>query len=652
LSLSAKRQILVRIGPHHEHMGPTVISRTQAATEFRQRIAVKTPTGDTLVGTFKLPSGLNNGKTIRISKARLEERLPGDHAWPDDGVMVRIRVPDWRLRNGGVALFVLAGLVAGAWPYAALLVAVWGIIALSARHNRLHAVDRFDSAAPRHFWSVFRDTLAGTAMLYLVPIGAVVAFYLAVAAVFRFVDGVLTVHQLEGAQRALSAISGFFDTWGKLKEGPMLLALVGVWLLTCLLLARRGRGTVHAGSPAGRLRRMRHGLAGALNRVAGAYARYSGPVAATLATLASFTFLTNVPGALGTQLHLRAVASTGEYTYAAEKVEADLTAQVVSQLYTQVKNAMPSDYQHALATPLPAQVARTRQQADLLVVPLQESNPAAARRLAAEESRIHNVQDLPDRSVVHAPRGSDPVGVPHDLTTGQAAAAREQAGSQLPDDHRVEIINDSGKEVLLQLEKVASERGWTSLKNLVSSRFPLAAPMVDALAEACDQQLQETLRAKVPALVKQLMDKPSGIKSSIAAAAKDIVATVNVPNLVRDHATDAAHLAADQRDTLEYLKGLEDQFELRADIVQGLIDGTDFDGGINRVLGSSDQPLQTGVVDDLRKTMQTPDGLDRNAKIGKHNAAVAIHRLGKSGLPMITNADIETALPLCGCPPG
>jgi ElaB/YqjD/DUF883 family membrane-anchored ribosome-binding protein len=632
----------------------TVITRQQARTESQQKIAVKTLTGDDLVGTFKLPSGLKNGKTIRISKLRLEERLPGDHAWPDDGVKVRIRVPDWRLRNGVVALFVLAGVIAGAWPYTTLLVAIWGISALSARHNRLHAVGRFDPAVPWRFWPVFRDTLASTAMLYLLPIGAVIAFYLAVAAVFRFADGVLTIHQLETAQRVLSAVSEFVDTWIKLKEGSMLLALVGVWLLTCLLLAWRGRGTVQAGSPAGRLRRMRYGLAQALNRTAGAYARYSGPIAATVVTLASFTFLTNVSSNLGTQLHLQAVVRTEDYTYAAEKIEAELTAQVVSQLYTQIKNVMPPDYQQATAVPLPEQVARTRQQADRLVVPLQKSDPAAAEHLATEENRVQNVQNLADQSVVDGARGSDPVDVPHDLTAEQAAAAREQAESDHSDD-RVEIINDSGKEVFLQLEKVASEQGWTSLKNLVNNRFPLAAPMIDTLAEACDEQLQETLREKIPALVKQLTNKASDIKSSIAAAAKDIVATVNVSNLVRDHATNASHLATGQRDTLTYLKVLEDQFKFRADIVQGLTrpanDG-EFDTNIHRVLGSSNQSLQTGMVNDLRSIMQTPDSPDQNANTLRHNAAVAIHRLGENGLPMITEADIQTAVPLCQCTRG
>jgi len=105
--------------------------------------------------------------------------------------------------------------------------------------------------------------------------------------------------------------------------------------------------------------------------------------------------------------------------------------------------------------------------------------------------------------------------VPHDLdlTRDQANAVWYEAELDLADD-RTEIINDSGREVLLQTEKVASEPAWNSLKDLVGSRFPLAAPMVDALAEACDEHLQETLREKVPELVQQLADKTADIRSS------------------------------------------------------------------------------------------------------------------------------------------
>jgi hypothetical protein len=643
-----------------------VISRKQVATAFSQRIAVRTPDGENLVGTFTLRAGLRNGNAVRLPKERLDEQISGDHDWPDDGIMIRIRMPNWWLRNSVAALFVLAGLIGGAAPYSGLLVLVWGVIALCARHKRLHAVDRFDPAT-RRFWRQFRNTLASTAILYLTPIGAVIALYLTVAMVFKFVQGALTVPQLVSTQRALSTASEFYDNWIKLREGPMFLALAGVWLLTCLLLARRTHGPRHTdraeyadfwwGLPehgpqhadhAEKPLPARYRAAQALNRIAGFYGRYSGPVAVTLTVLASFSFLTNVSSVLGTQLSLQAVTSTEDYRFAAQRIEADLSSEVVSQLYARIKATMPAAYQQAVArpSPLPDQVDAARQQADQLVVPLAQSSPADAQRLAGEESHAADSQGAPDQSVIDAPRGGDQVDVPHDLdlTGDQTAAARDQAESDSTD-NRTEIINDSGREVLLQTEKVASEPAWNSLKDLVSSRFPLAAPMIDALAEACDEHLQDTLREKVPALVQQFADKTADIGESIKAAAKHIVATVNVASLVGKYATDAAKLIAGQQDSLTYLTGLEDRLQQRNQLVQGIVDGLSFDDNINQVLQSSDRGLQTGVVDDLRATMQSPTG----GEIEQHNAAVAIHTLGSDGLPIITRGDIDAALPLCGC---
>lgn len=624
-----------------------MISRKQAATPFKQRITVRTVDGEKLVGTFTLPAGLRNGKRIRLSKDRLEERIAGDHKWPDDGIMIRIRVLNWRLRNGIVALFAVAGLIGGAALYSGLLILLWGVIGFCARHNRLHAADRFDPAK-RRFWLQFRNTVASTATLYLTAIGAVVALYLTVAMVFTFVEGTLTVAQLVGAQQALSAMSKFYEKWIKLKEGPMLLALAGVWLLTCLLLARRPHGPRHpktaaAPLPAG------YRAAQALNRIAGFYSRYSGPVAVTLAVLASFTFLTNVSSTLGTQLRLKAVTSTEDYRFAARRIEAHLAGEVVSQLYAQIKSAMPPSYQQAVTTanPVPGQAAATRRQADQLVASLAQTSPADERRLAGAENSANGAQNVPEESVIDAPRGNDPVAMPQDvaLTVDQAATARNHAESDKSDD-RTEIINDSGREVLLQTEKVASEPAWASLKDLVGSRFPLAAPMVDALSEACDKHLQETLREKVPALVKQFADKTADIRTTIKAAAKNIAATVDVARLAGKYTTVAANLVAGRQDTLAYLTGLESRLQSRNHLVQGILDGFVFDDNINQVLQLSDHDLQTGVVDDLRATMLAPGSIDETQR---HNAAVAIHTLGSRGLRTITRQDINAALPLCGC---
>jgi hypothetical protein len=97
------------------------ISRAEATRIHWHRIAVRSDDGETVVGMFTLPAGVRNGQKIRLSNARLEERTRGEHEWPPDGVLLRIRMPNWRLRNGVVAFFVLAGLIGGAPPYSGLL---------------------------------------------------------------------------------------------------------------------------------------------------------------------------------------------------------------------------------------------------------------------------------------------------------------------------------------------------------------------------------------------------------------------------------------------------------------------------------------------------------------------------------------------------
>jgi hypothetical protein len=200
-----------------------------------------------------------------------------------------------------------------------------------------------------------------------------------------------------------------------------------------------------------------------------------------------------------------------------------------------------------------------------LVVPLTQSDPADARRLTLEANAARNVLDAPHQSVVNAPRGDDPVDLPHDVdpTGEQTESAEQRAGSSLSDEGSTEIINDSGREVLLQMEKVTSEPAWSGLKYLVSSRFPLAEPLVDALAEACDEHLQDTLREKVPELVKQFMERTGDIKASISTAAKTVTPTVNVPKLARTYATAASNLVAAQQNSLKYLSGLDRRLERR-----------------------------------------------------------------------------------------
>lgn len=652
-----------------------LISRQQARTESWQRIAVKTPAGETVVGTFKLLPGLKNRKTIRIQKVLLEKGLPGHHAWPDDGVAVRIRVPNWRLRTGLAALIVMAGIAGGAGRYAAVFTATWAVAAFCARYGRLHGVDRFDPVLRRRFWPMFRVTLAETALLYLVPVAAAIAVYLCAALVISRVRGVLTVRQLVSVQDALSSASSFFDRWVKLGDRPLLLVLLGAYLITSLLLAWRDRVTYPSDRvpgdgppasqpvrPAGRTRRIRYGAAVTIRRAVQVHGRYSGPAAAALATLASFTFLVNIAAPLGTQLRLQAVDDTRDYKYAAQQVqeqlEQDLAARVVSLLYAKIQAAMPSGYQQILPEgTFTHQVDSIQQNEQQDVLPLQDSDPAAWQAVTAEQVRIAELQNLPGWSVINSPYVADAVAATRgDISANEIAAARDRASSA-PADNRVELISDSGKEVVLQLGNTVSAPFWDKVKEQVKNQFPLWAPMVDALSDAVSSQLLGTLGEKVAPLVDEVIGRAADVKGSIAAAARNIADSVNIQKLIGGYSADASQITAQRQATLAQLSAIPSQMQQRADIIEGLTTGLDFDASISKVLTLSPS-LQSAVVNDLMAMVQDSADQTRMAQIYQQqdyvqgdpttlqsNAASAIETLAPSLPGIVTPTDLSIADP-------
>lgn len=632
-------------------MDSFVITREQARRGITQRVAVKTPKGEYVEATVKAPPGVKNRRKLRFRK----EDLPGGHAWPD-GVFIRVRVPDWRLRNGLAALFAVVGFAASAGRYAAVLVVVWAAVAFCARYYRRHSLD----AIRRRFWPKFRVAVARAALLYLVPVAMAVAFYLCVALAISSIRGVLTVRQLVSVQHALSAVSEFWDKWIKLGDGPLFLVLFGAWLLTCLLLVRRGNPrSIRPGGKDGRIWRIR--VAEALNRIVEVHGRYSGSAAVTLATLASFTFLSSIAAPLGTQLRLQAVNNTRDYKYAVQKVTTDLDTQVISLLYEKIQAMMPASYRHVLSeVPFQEKVDSIREQRSLLPLPLSQSDPDAVRVLAAEKARTRRLQNLPDQSVIDAPRSQDPVDAPGGVTAGQAAAARDWARSDPAEDH-IELASDSGKEVVLQAGTVMSGPFWGKVRELVKDRFPLAEPMVDALSEVVGDKLQETVYEQVAPIVRQVMDRVGNVQARISSSAQDIVANVNITKLVRGHTADAVRLAARRRGMLVRLANAADRLENQADLVEGVTvieSMKDFDFGLSDVRQASTQ-MQIKVVNDLVAMAQASDqkleemmqayDVSGNPIVLKRNAAHAIQYLAPDLPTIITGEDLSIADANCGC---
>ncbi|WP_290056273.1 hypothetical protein, partial [Amycolatopsis solani] len=149
-------------------------------------------------------------------------------------------------------------------PFALFAGAVWGLVAGFRRYTRRFAGEG----------SGLRYHLAAFGVLYLVPVGVAATAYLGLSAYLQWFADASSTGWLVSLQRFFEAVSKFFSENLKLSEFSVFAALIGVYLLTCLLAARRSDG-------------WRGRTAAGLGRTADFYTKYSGPAAAGLAARAS-----------------------------------------------------------------------------------------------------------------------------------------------------------------------------------------------------------------------------------------------------------------------------------------------------------------------------------------------------------------------------
>jgi hypothetical protein len=509
-------------------MNYTVLTRAQDRSGVRgHRVPAIDASGTTLAVRCDVPPrGTSRRRSLRLTRKALERRYP-DRAWPDEQ-SVHIKVPDWRWPYAVAALCALAGLIAGAWPYALALAAICAALALSAIHVRVHAIDRFDPAVRRGFAAMLRDNLANTARLYLLPLGAVLALHLVLAAVLgSFVAGAKAQSTIRTAQ---SFLDGFAVAAGKLKleERYLVLVLLAVWLVTCLLAA--------AGAP--------RVVAGWLNGIVRGYARYSGPVVATVTALSLFTLLTGTASTLRGQIDVSWTADE-DYQHAAAVVEEQLTAQVLDQVVAAMRQQMPSDYQQLLAGSISVQIAVELERIRAADGEQARDDPL----IAAEQDRASRRAALPSPSVITAYGDIPPYQAPDDLTRDDAEAARRWAdivGPAAP----TSLATDAGKDVLIQMPKVATE--WAVWKEL-GNTYPEAKPLIDAVAEVLDAQLQDRLRAQVPPILRKISARSGDVQTAMSTAVRDLVASIDIPVIVRNHADQARQAVAAAREVLKAL---------------------------------------------------------------------------------------------------
>lgn len=383
-----------------------------------------------------------------------------------------------------------------------------------------------------------RYQLCAVGVLYLVPIAIAVTLQCVVAFWVRHVAPTTEVGDLIWMEQRLERLSRFYSSTLNLNAFEMLIVMVAVYVATCFLLARRDAAA--AG------RKGAHGLRWAT----GVYARFSGPVAAGLATLAAFSLFGMQSGAPADDLRLQVKVAQKGYADIAEKVEADLSREVARGLYDKVLLAMPEDYQRAVS----GQAGRT-----ILVDELRGSaefaklehgvRVASVDQMVRDETdRQSRIDELEDRIRVRS-------GAREDLPRGMSPAQVQRARAlvDVPDSRGIDLLADGQKKVVLQVEKLVSERILTLAKPL-TDQVPLLEPLVQAFAEAIDAAVQERLARAYDRLVELRTRRPQYLYFDISTEAAKIVERADVSGPVERATPRAEQLARQNAATIAALE--------------------------------------------------------------------------------------------------
>jgi hypothetical protein len=403
-----------------------------------------------------------------------------------------------------VAVVLVAAFVIG--PFALVVGAGWGLVRYCRGYTRRFAAEEVREGPG------FRYHLASFGVLYLVPIGVAVSAYFLLSTYLQWFGDTSSVGWLISLQRFFEAVSRFFSDNLKLSEFSVFAVLIGVYLLTCLLLARRDAGPWRGRTAAG------------LGRAADGYTKYSGPAAAGLATLASLTLFGMQVGVPATDLQVKFKVAQQGYAEVTKKLEAGLAERVAGRLYDKVEAAFPPSYRDALAT-------RRTQLPDLLdaarsgavrAMPYGVSLPAVDDAVRAETVSGEKVAGIAPELRVEA-TGQE---VPREVTPEQVEAARAAVDAR-PAEPGIDLVADSRKKVTLQVEKVATER-IVSLTKPLTDAVPFLDPLVQAFVEAADKGLQDRLGQAYDRLAEVLLRAPRDLGAAVDREAADLVARTDV----------------------------------------------------------------------------------------------------------------------------
>ena len=400
---------------------------------------------------------------------------------------------EWHAATVGAAAVGLVAVACLTGAFALVVAAVWAAVAFCRRHRRPDGES-------------FGEHLAEFGVLYLVPVGIAATAYYLLSLYLQFFDPAPSIGWLISTQQFFEAVSSFFSTYLKLSELALLGVLVAVYLLTCWVLSRRTAVRAH--------------------RVVELYSRYSGPVAAGLATLAAVSLFGMQLGVPATDEQVKIKIAQRGYAEVTRKIEADLTKRVTGQVWRTVLAGLPKDYRAALTT-LRGEVPGLLDVAHVTADDARISLPPLDKAVAAMDVSAAKTDAVP--AELRVPATGEPA-VPDEIDQDDIDRARAAIDAQTAEPG-IDVFDDGRKKITLQVEKVVTEQ-IVSLTKPLTDAIPLLGPLIQGFAEAADKGLQARLAAAYDRLVHIAVTAPADLGTELDEETSAIVAQTDVGQAV------------------------------------------------------------------------------------------------------------------------
>lgn len=430
-------------------------------------------------------------------------------------------------------------------PYLFALAAIGALIFGCLRYTRGARKSGDDSG--------LRYNLCFFAVRYLIPVGIAMTFYGLLSLYISWFGDSVSIGWLITMQRTFEDVSGFFAENLKLNEFTVFVILVVIYLLSCVLLSSHRRRHPAVAADPGMITRstLRERLVAGLHRTVEVYGRYSGPLAAGLATLASFTLFGMQLGEPGKDLQLRLKVAQQGYAEIVGKTESAFAERVSGGLYDKIRDSFPKSYRTALT--LPARInnvaGSVRQSAAHARSTYGISEPAVERTLRESTVRTSKLHRLESRvRVTGTPHRT---GAPESLTPSEIDSARKTLDVRR-NGTGLQLIREGHRNVTLQVEKLVSERITALTKPLIDA-VPILEPLLQTFTEAVDKTVQERIGSSYDRIMRAAMRDPGAADRVVAREAKAVVAETNVEPLVERAVPRAEQRATNLRRTLSSL---------------------------------------------------------------------------------------------------